>query len=68
MANFEIRVTGPAALRDVILTRLPYGLFLTWEAHCWVAVDNTNGSAWTEEFRSKRKAMHWLRHKFEVCP
>lgn len=66
MASFEIRVVGPTVLRDVILTRLPLGLFLTKEAHRWVAVDNSDGNAWTEEFRSKRKAVRWLRREFEV--
>ena len=67
MGSFEIRVVSSAALGDVILTRLPLGLFLTREARCWVAVDNSDGNAWTEKFRSKRKAKRWLRREFEVC-
>lgn len=66
MASFEIREVSSAALRDVILTRLPHGLFLTREARCWVAVDNADGNAWTEKFCSKRKAKRWLRREFEV--
>lgn len=66
MASFEIRVVSSAALRDVILTRLPLGLFLTREARRWVAVDNSDGNAWTEEFHSRRKAKRWLRREFEV--
>lgn len=66
MASFEIREVSSAALRDVVLTRLPLGLFLTREAHRWIAVDNADGNAWTEEFHSKRKAVRWLRREFEV--
>lgn len=66
MASFEIRVVGPTVLRDVILTRLPLGLFLTREMRRWVAVDNSDGNAWTEEFHSKRKAVRWLRREFEI--
>lgn len=66
MESFEIRVVSSAALGDVILTHLPLGLFLTRESHRWIAVDNTDGNVWTEEFRSKRKAMRWLRREFEV--
>lgn len=66
MESFEIRVVSSAAMRDVILTRLPLGLFLTREARRWVAVDNADGNAWTEEFHSKRKAVCWLRREFEV--
>lgn len=66
MESFEIRVVSSAALGDLILTRLPLGLFLTREAHRWIAVDNADGNAWTEEFRSKRRAKRWLRREFEV--
>lgn len=66
MESFEIRVVSSAALGDVILTHLPLGLFLTKEARRWVAVDNSDGNAWTEEFRSKRRAKRWLWREFEV--
>lgn len=51
---------------DVIERRTPLGLFLTKEDRTWVAVDNTTGDAWTEEFPRKRQAICWLRGKFEV--
>ena len=50
----------------VIDLRTPLGLFLTKEGRKWVAVDNTTGDAWTEEFSRKRQAVRWLRGKFEV--
>ena len=54
-------------LTDVIERHTPLGLFLTKEGRIWVAVDNTTGDAWTEEFSRKRHAVRWLRGKFEVC-
>lgn len=51
---------------SVIDLRTPSGLFLTKEGHKWVAVDNTTGDAWTEEFSRKRQAIRWLRGKFEI--
>lgn len=51
---------------DMIDFRTPLGLFLTKEGRKWVAVDNTTGDAWTEEFSRKRQAVRWLRGKFEV--
>ena len=51
---------------NVIDLRTPLGLFLTKEGRKWVAVDNTTGDAWTEEFSRKRRAVRWLRGKFEV--
>lgn len=54
-------------LADVIERRTPLGLFLTNEGRIWVAVDNSTGDAWTEEFSRKRQAIRWLRGEFEVC-
>ena len=59
------RVT-PEQLLRVIDFRTPLGLFLTKEGRKWVAVDNTTGDAWTEDFDRKRHAIRWLRGKFEV--
>ena len=53
-------------LLNVIDFRIPLGLFLTKEGRKWVAVDNSTGDAWTEEFSRKRQAVRWLRGKFEV--
>ena len=44
----------------------PRGLFLAREGRRWVAVDNTTGDAWTEDFSRKRQAVRWLRGKFEI--
>lgn len=51
---------------NVIDCRTPLGLFLTKEGRAWVAVDNTTGDAWTEDFARKRQAVRWLRGEFEV--
>lgn len=53
-------------LGRVIDFRTPLGPFLTKEGRKWVAVDNTTGDAWTEEFSRKHRAVRWLRGKFEV--
>ena len=53
-------------LGQVIEHHIPCGLFLAKEGRKWVAVDNTTGDAWTEEFSRKRQAVRWLRGKFEV--
>ena len=64
--KLKIQRVSSAFLRWVIEHRTPYGLFLTKEGRKWVAVDNTTGDAWTEEFSRKRQAVRWLRGKFEV--
>lgn len=36
------------------------GMFLCREGDMWVAIDNTAGCAWTEEFHTKLWAVRWL--------
>ena len=62
----RIHWVSPEKVLDMIDFRTPLGLFLTKEGRKWVAVDNTTGDAWTEEFSRKRQAVRWLRGKFEV--
>lgn len=64
--KLKIQRVSSAFLGRVIEHRTPSGLFLTKEGHKWVAVDNTTGDVWTEEFSRKRQAVRWLRGKFEV--
>ena len=65
--KLKVQRVGSGVLSQVIEHRIPCGLFLTKEGCKWVAVDNTTGDAWTEEFSRKRQAVRWLRGKFEVC-
>ena len=64
--ELKIQRVSSGVLGQVIEHRTPCGLFLTKEGRKWVAVDNTTGDAWTEEFSRKRQAVRWLRGKFEV--
>lgn len=61
-----IRLMRKAALEKVIDERLPLGLFLTRDAKVWVAVDNSTGDAWTEDFKILLTAILWLRGKVEI--
>jgi len=60
----KIKHVSPDFLGKVIKNRTPFGHFLTKEGRKWVAVDNSTGDAWTEEFTRKRQAVRWLRGKF----
>ena len=66
MSKQRIQRVSPTELIAVIDHRTPLGLFLTREGCTWIAVDNSTGDAWTEEFRWKWQAVRWLRGKFEV--
>ena len=62
----KIKQISPEFLGKVIEDRTPCGCFFAKEGRKWVAVDNSTGDAWTEEFSRKRQAIRWLRGKFEV--
>ena len=66
MSRIRIHRVNQKRLLNVIDSRIPLGLFLTKEGHTWVAVDNSTGDAWTEDFARKRQAIRWLRGEFEV--
>lgn len=55
-----ITETNSKELSNIIDTRKPLGLFLSDEGSVYVAVDNSTGDAWTEEFASKNDAVRWL--------
>lgn len=48
----------------------PYGYFYAYDptgsAYKWVAVDNSTGDAWTEEFATEQDAIAWLNGEFEI--
>ena len=64
--KLKIQRVSSELLGRIIEHRISSGLFLTKEGLKWVAVDNTTGDAWTEEFSRKHQAIRWLRGKFEV--
>lgn len=66
MSRIRIHRIRLKQVLNVIDYRTPLGLFLMKEGHTWVAVDNSTGDAWTEDFARKRQAIRWLRGKFEI--
>lgn len=48
----------------------PLGCFYAFDPDArnnpWIAIDNDDGCAWTEEFPTEEKAIAWLRGEFEV--
>jgi len=64
MPDCEIQRVSLKNLDRVITRREPCGCFLSRENHMWIAVDNSTGDAWTEEFQSKRQAVRWHGNQF----
>ena len=63
----KIKRVRPEILDEIIESRTPSGHFLAKEGRKWVAVDNSTGDVWTEEFSRKNQAIRWLHGEFEVC-
>lgn len=42
------------------------GKYLTVEGNRFVAVDNSTGDAWTEDFPKMKDAIDWLNNKFDI--
>ena len=61
-----IRLVKQATLKRVIGERKPVGMFLTRDVGVWVAMDNSTGDAWTEDFKHLLTAIRWLRNKVEI--
>lgn len=56
----SIYLADCCCIQDIIVNRRPKGLFLCQEGLRWVAVDNSTGDAWTEDFSEKLEAVQWL--------
>ena len=58
----EIKKVTPEEMERIIETRQPRGWYYRKAGRRrYVGVDNSTGDAWTEEFRSRRKCLRWLR-------
>ena len=70
--NGYIYKVTPDQLHDIVNSAdregdyWPLGLFYGREGDSWVAIDNSNGCAWTEEFDTETEAIAWLNGEFEV--
>ncbi len=65
MGHLQIKQVSSERLQEIIRRYAPCGRFLARDGCKWVAVDNSTGDAWTEKFRWKRQAIHWLLGEFE---
>lgn len=66
----EYETVSIEKINEIIENRKPLGLFLAREPRgtrkrMFIAVDNTTGEAWTEEFEKFSDARKWLRGEEE---
>lgn len=47
---------------DIILNRIPRGLFYLQEGAQWTGIDNRTGNAWAENFPTQEMCLAWLAH------
>lgn len=64
---FDIRPISQKQALSIILDREPLGLFFCKENQRFVAIDNSYGDAFVEEFESFDLCKFWLNGMFEVC-
>ena len=64
--NPHIKRVPRRKIQKIIDSYQPHGCFLAKGGSRWIAVDNSTGDAWTEDFSSKHDAIRWLRGEFEV--
>lgn len=56
----EIKEVTQEEMLAIIDTREPIGLFYRQDEDTFIAVDNTTGDAWTEEFDTLQQCRNWL--------
>lgn len=61
--KFHIKRVSAQEIRKIIDHCQPCGRFLAKEGSRWIAVDNSFGCAWIDEFDNKRRAVRWLQGK-----
>ena len=72
--RFDTETVSEPYLAAVIEARRPLGLFLaratakSRPGARWVAVDNSTGDAWTEDFHSESGARSWLLGAIKSLP
>lgn len=64
--KLAVRQVPISQLTNIIKSHSPQGLFMSKSGFKWIAVDNSNFKAWTEEFTCKFQAICWLCGEFEV--
>lgn len=55
----HILVNAETAIK-IINDRKPLGTFWHREKSLYIAIDNTTGDAWTEEFKTKKECFDYL--------
>ena len=56
----EVKKVNTGTLNSIIETRQPSGLFYAQDNGTYIAVDNSTGDAWTEEFSNHDDCTQWL--------
>lgn len=57
----DIKEVSSEVAKNIIQNRTPLGLFYTVENGVFVAIDNSDGNAWTEEFKALSLCEAWLK-------
>lgn len=64
--NDDIKEVSEKEALRIIMDRTPLGLFGCKEYKWYVAIDNTTGDAWTEDFKTQEECFKYL-NESEPC-
>lgn len=66
MGEKSILKISNETVKSIIQTRTPLGLFYTIGSGVFVAIDNSDGNAWVEEFKTLPLCKAWLKRELEL--
>lgn len=58
---YKIEHIGQKQAGLIIANRQPYGMYILQDGVKYVAIDNTTGDCWVEEFTELKEAERWLK-------
>lgn len=64
MSKNEITYVNAKMAEKIIETREPLGKFYIEDGDMYVGIDNSNGDAWTEEFKTLEGCQAWLKDEY----
>jgi hypothetical protein len=65
--NTQIKEVAKDAALRIIETRYPLGLFYCKENDQYFGIDNSEGDAWMEEFKTLKECKKWLLKEEKSC-
>lgn len=60
----KLKAITQSEAKEIIDKRIPVGLFYLNDGNWYIAIDNSTGDAWTEEFKTKKECFDYLIYRW----